>query len=185
MIANSQLGTITMKTLDRNLLKTKQETVSLSSFCYLYSEMLQYAHKNSAGISELETKLSEYGYRVGIRLYELHCWRERISKRESKLINMLTFICSNVWKIIFSKPADALEKGTDSPDEFFIIDNEPLLTKYISVPREFSSLNPGAFIAGMLEAILDTSQFPCQVTAHSTSNDNWPIRTTVFLFINY
>jgi hypothetical protein len=146
--------------------------------------MLQYAHKNSAGISELETKLSECGYRVGIRLYELHCWRERLSKRESRLINILSFIYTSVWKIIFGKQADALEKGTENQDEYWIIDNEPLLTKCISVPREFSSFNPGAFIAGMLEAILDSSQFPCQVTAHSTSNETWPIRTTVFLFIN-
>ena len=59
-----------------------------------------------------------------------------------------------------------------------ITDNEPTLTKFISVPKDSSSLNPGAFIGGMLEAILDSSNFPCQVTAHSTGNDQWPIRTT-------
>ena len=173
-----------MKILDRNLNKTKQETVSLSSFSYLFSEMLQYAHKNSSGISELETKLSEYGYRVGIRIFELHCWRERLAKRESRLLNILSFIYTSVWKIIFGKQADSLEKGTENQDEYWIVDNEPLLTRFISVPREFSSLNPGAFVGGMLEAILDSCQFPCQVTAHSTSNENWPIRTTVNFISN-
>ena len=40
-----------------------------------------------------------------------------------------------------------------------ITDNEPLLTKYISVPRESSSLNCGAFVAGLVESVLDASQF--------------------------
>lgn len=72
-----------------------------------------------------------------------------------------------------------------------ITDNEPLLTKYISVPRESSSLNCGAFVAGLVESVLDASQFvsfkknsfqkPCSVTAHSTSTDAFPTRTTILI----
>jgi hypothetical protein len=40
-----------------------------------------------------------------------------------------------------------------------ISDNEPVLTKYISVPRELSQLNCNAFLAGVVEAILDSAQF--------------------------
>lgn len=40
-----------------------------------------------------------------------------------------------------------------------ISDNEPLLTKFISVPKEFAALNCGAFIAGVVEGILDGAQF--------------------------
>ena len=72
------------------------------------------------------------------------------------------------------------------PCNFYIIldmitDNEPLLTKYISIPRESSSLNAGAFMAGIIESTLDASQFPCQVTAHSTSSDLFPTRTTFLI----
>lgn len=45
-----------------------------------------------------------------------------------------------------------------------ISDNEPVLTKYISVPRELSQLNCNAFIAGVVEAILDSAQFVSRCT---------------------
>lgn len=40
-----------------------------------------------------------------------------------------------------------------------ISDNEPILSKYISVPKELSQLNCNAFVAGIVEAVLDGCQF--------------------------
>lgn len=40
-----------------------------------------------------------------------------------------------------------------------ISDNEPVLTRYISVPKELSQLNCNAFVAGIVEAVLDGCQF--------------------------
>jgi hypothetical protein len=40
-----------------------------------------------------------------------------------------------------------------------ISDNEPILTRYISVPKELSQLNCNAFVAGIVEAVLDGCQF--------------------------
>lgn len=62
-----------------------------------------------------------------------------------------------------------------------ITDNDPPLTKFISIPRESSALNCGAFVGGLVEAFLDGSGFPCQVTAHSTSTDAFPTRTTILV----
>ena len=42
-----------------------------------------------------------------------------------------------------------------------ISDNEPIISKFISVPKDLASLNCGAFLAGIVEAILDGSQFVC------------------------
>lgn len=48
-----------------------------------------------------------------------------------------------------------------------IIDNEPLVNRYISVPRDMSQLNCAAFVAGIIEGVCDGSAFPARVTAHS------------------
>jgi hypothetical protein len=40
-----------------------------------------------------------------------------------------------------------------------ISDNDPLISKYISVPKELSELNCNSFLAGIVEAILDGAQF--------------------------
>eukprot|EP00842_Homolaphlyctis_polyrhiza_P003972 jgi/Hompol1/4576/HPOL_003721-RA len=198
--------------LERNLNKTKGAEVSLSAFAFLFSEMLQYAQKRVNGIQDLEKKLSDFGYRVGIRMLELIVWRERNAKRETRVLGVLYFINTTVWKSLFGKQADSLEKGTDNEDECryklatpivyyptianmqiaatdMISDNEPSITKFISVPRELSSLNCGAFIAGVVEAILDGCQFvrasytgsPARVTAHSTGSDQHPCRTTILI----
>jgi hypothetical protein len=41
-----------------------------------------------------------------------------------------------------------------------------VVNKYISVPKDKSSLNPAIFTAGIIEAVLTLSGFPCKATAH-------------------
>lgn len=40
-----------------------------------------------------------------------------------------------------------------------ILENEPVVNKFISVPKEMSQLNCAAFTAGIIEAILDGAMF--------------------------
>ncbi|KAJ3099056.1 TRAPP subunit trs31 [Phlyctochytrium planicorne] len=167
--------------LDRNLNKTKASEVSLGSFAFLFSEMVQYAQKRVGGISDLEKKLSDYGYRVGVRILELTMWRDKNAKRETRVLGILYFINTTIWKVLFGKAADSLQKSTDSDDEYMIIDNDPILNRFISIPKELSSLNTGAFIAGVIEAVLDGSHFTARVSAHSTSSDEFPLRMTILI----
>ena len=57
--------------------------------------------------------------------------------------------------------------------------NDPVVNRFISVPKDFSQLNCGAFLAGMVDAILDGSQFPARVTAHNVKDA--PGRTTLLI----
>jgi trafficking protein particle complex subunit 5 len=57
------------------------------------------------------------GYRVGQRVLELIVWREKNSKRETRILGILQFIHTVVWKTLFGKPADSLEKSRDHDDE--------------------------------------------------------------------
>ena len=42
-----------------------------------------------------------------------------------------------------------------------IIDNDPIVTRSISVPRELSQLSCSSFTAGIVEAVLDGLGFVC------------------------
>ena len=53
------------------------------------------------------------GGHVGQRIVDVLFIRERNAKREIRLINVLVFIKSSVWKALFSKEADNLESATD------------------------------------------------------------------------
>ncbi|KAF8323010.1 TRAPP complex subunit trs31 [Clavulina sp. PMI_390] len=170
---------------DRNLNKTKNSQVSLSAWSFMFSEMIQYTQKRVNGIGDLERRLNTIGYRVGMRVAELLAWRNEGSskapKREIRLRDTLLFVHTQVWKAVFGKPADAVEKSVEKDDEYMIIDNDPIITKYISIPKEMSQLNCSAITAGIVEAVLDGLGFPARVTAHSVPTDAFPQRTTILI----
>ncbi|KAF8454330.1 NO signaling/Golgi transport ligand-binding domain-containing protein [Terfezia claveryi] len=166
---------------DRHLNRSKGAELSKASFAFLFGEMVQYAQKRVSGIQDLEKKLNAHGYSVGQRLLELLVWREgRSGKRETRVLGILQFITNTLWRAIYNKPADALEKSRDHEDEYMISDNDPMVNTYISVPKEMNQLNCAAFQAGIIEAVLDSCMFPARVTAHSVPNETWPGKT-VFL----
>lgn len=151
--------------LDRPLSRGKSD-ISLSSFAFLYSEYVQYCTNRVTTIPDLQNKLAQLGNSVGFHLVEILNYREKNPKRENKLINTLLFLKGSVWKSLFGKEADKLERADDDEKTYLIIENEPLVNRYISVPKDKSSLNCAAFMGGIVEALLNHSGFPCKVTAH-------------------
>lgn len=144
--------------------------VSLSAFAYLLSEIVSYSQSRVKSVPNLESRLSDVGYPVGVRLLELISWRDKPGKREVKIVGILSLISKELWKALFGKQADSLEKSiVDGREVYMIIENETLITKFISVPRDFGNLNIAAFVAGIVHGILDAADFPPEsVTAFST-----------------
>ncbi|RAL37732.1 hypothetical protein DM860_000426 [Cuscuta australis] len=135
--------------LDKPLSKGKQE-VSLSAFAFLFSELVQYNQTQVDNIAELERRLEDAGYAVGARVLELLCHREKGNRRETRLIGILSFVHSTVWKVLFGKIADSLEKGTEHEDEYMISEKELLVNRFISIPKDMGAFNCGAFAAGIV-----------------------------------
>jgi hypothetical protein len=53
-----------------------------------------------------------------------------------------------------------------------LFDNDPMVNQYISLPKELSSLNCAAFVAGIIEGVCDGAGFPTEgVTAHSVGDE--------------
>lgn len=195
----------------RPLNRSKTAELSQASFAYLFSEMVSYAQKRVTGIQDLEKRLvylpisllfqsvalsnrfSKYrlnlqGHPIGLKLLDLLLIREppRSQTRPLNIISLLHFIKINVWQHLFGRQANGLEKSSsaETPDEYMIIDNEPLVNAYISVPREMSQLNCAAYVAGIIEGVCDGAGFPARVTAHTVGGkeegEMWPGKT-VFL----
>jgi trafficking protein particle complex subunit 5 len=104
-------------------------------------------------------------------MYELVTLRDAKMKREIKIVNILTFIQSTMWKVLFGKTADSLEKDTSDEDKChpppfcapnptdMISDKDPLVNRFISIPRDLQGLNCAAYIAGIVRGILDAADF--------------------------
>ena len=63
-----------------------------------------------------------------------------------------------------------------------IVDNEPLVNQYISIPKEMSQLNCAAFVAGVVEGVCCGLGLKAEVSAHNAGEVGgmWPGKT-VFL----
>ncbi|XP_046344690.1 trafficking protein particle complex subunit 5-like isoform X1 [Haliotis rufescens] len=159
--------------LDKNLGKGKPEPlypekpgVNIATFALLFSEIVQYCQNRVYTVPELQNKLAELGQHVGSHLLDVLFLREKGFKREIKLLQMLIFIKSNVWKTLFGKEADKLEHANDDERTYYIIEKESMVNKFISVPKDKGNLNCAAFTAGILEAVLNGANFPAKVTVH-------------------
>ena len=131
--------------------------------------MVQYHQNRVDSISELERRLEATGYGVGLRVLELLAYRSREYRRETKLMNLLQFISTQVWKSLFQKPADSLERSIDHADEYMIVDYSPITSTYVSVPADFGGLSVDSYLSGIIAGILEGAVFPARVTAHSVA----------------
>eukprot|EP00301_Raphidiophrys_heterophryoidea_P000559 c10279_g1_i1.p1 GENE.c10279_g1_i1~~c10279_g1_i1.p1 ORF type:complete len:210 (-),score=53.70 c10279_g1_i1:340-924(-) len=156
--------------LDKPVSKGKSE-VPLSTFAFIFSELVQYSQTRVSNTSELETRLIEAGQQVGARMLDVVCFRDKNSKREIRIVDMLKFISSTVWKALFGKNAESLERSTDNEDEYMICEKESLVNRFISVPKDMGHLNPASFVAGIVKGVLDSANFSARVTAHFVSTD--------------
>lgn len=152
-------------TLDRSLQKTKGDA-NLSTFALLFSEMVQYSQNRVDNIHDLQTKLTDFGKHVGIRVLDLFFLRLGKDKREVRLTSMLVFIQKTFWKFLFNREADSLEQHTQEANVYYLIERECLVNKFISVPKDKGSLNCASFVSGIVEGVLCSSGFNCKVATH-------------------
>jgi len=82
-------------------------------------------------------------------------------------MSILQFVSSAVWKSLFGKAADSLERSIDHSDEYMIVDYEPITSSFVSVPSDLGQLSADAYISGIIAGVLEGSGFPARVTAHT------------------
>jgi trafficking protein particle complex subunit 5 len=144
-------------------------------------------------------RLNAQGYPLGLRLLDLLLSRTPTSSsqpptnRPTRILSLLQFITTTLWRHLFNRPADALERSAANPAEYMITDNDPLVSQYVSVPKEIRDFNPGALVAGIVEGVCDGAGFSTSgvrgqgVSAHWAGEEGveggdrmWPSKT-VFL----
>lgn len=99
---------------------------------------MQYTQSKVKSADDFERRLETAGYGVGLRLLEYLSARDRLHRRETRVVNMLQFLCDVVWKFLFNKAADGLERSVDAEDEYMVRRRHPLLST--PVPSLFSEL---------------------------------------------
>lgn len=146
--------------LDRPLPKQRGE-VSESAYLYLFSEVVQYCQTRAQTPDEFKERLAAVGHSMGVRHAELLAYRSTRLQRFTDLTEALKFVSSTAWKALFGKEADGLEKVTGSKSTYYISDDSLLINKYVA---KDASATCAAFVAGIVQGILDGASFRVKVT---------------------
>jgi len=120
----------------------------------------------------LEQRLASSGYGVGFKILELLAYRNRETKRETRIMSILQFVSSSVWKSLFGKPADSLERSIDHADEYMIFDNNPITSNFVSVHQSSAD----AYISGIIAGVLEGAGFNARVSAHTVQVEEGEMR---------
>ena len=125
-----------------------------------------------------ESALSKSGLSVGETLLELYSYRESSGKplkRETRVIGILQFVASVVWRNLFGRNATSLEKSVEAFDEYMIHETSPITNAYVHAPGGKGAVNVAAYLGGIIEGIIKGAGFGCCVETH------WGEGKTVFL----
>ena len=145
---------------------TRDKQVALSTFSYVFSEIVQYQTTKIRSAAELETNLEKMGKDLGKRVLDALFHRDRLTKRELTEVGILKFISTTAWKALWGKEADSLERSNDREDEYMVVDSAPLVNQFVSVPANLGALDCAALMAGVIAGILDGAFFAAKCTAH-------------------
>ena len=144
----------------------RDKQVALSTFSYVFSELVQYQTTKIRSAAELETNLEKMGKDLGKRVLDALFHRDRLTKRELTEVGILKFISTTAWKALWGKEADSLERSNDREDEYMVVDSAPLVNQFVSVPANLGALDCAALMAGVVAGILDGAYFSAKCTAH-------------------
>ncbi|KAF1395045.1 hypothetical protein PFLUV_G00007460 [Perca fluviatilis] len=67
-----------------------------------------------------------------------------------------------MWRALFGKEADKLEKANDDYKTYYIIEKESIINMYISVPNENSTLNCAARLLANKHGVVSNVVTCCQ-----------------------
>lgn len=71
-------------------------------------------------------------------------------------ITLLQFIQDTVWKYMFGKKADDIQKINEDDSSYAIIDNEPLIASLV-LPAKFNE-----FICGIIKGVVESANYKCE-----------------------
>lgn len=112
-MGSSSGSNVTKSILEMSLTQARGE-VNMDAYLLLFSELVSYCRDRVESVMALQDKLSQLGYRIGRRALELVLAREKVPRRETRLLNILNFIALTLWTFLYGKQADSLKKVRDS-----------------------------------------------------------------------
>ncbi|KAH0788428.1 trafficking protein particle complex subunit 5-like [Histomonas meleagridis] len=156
-------------------LPDKSTKIPKSTFALLFGEVVQYCHQKVDSLDQFAKQLQAMGYPIGCTVLEVLSQGSQSLKRPAKEVPMLILIKEKIWPFLFGNQANDLEQQLDDPNCYMIYDEKPMVVQFISHPQDIKNhFSCCSFVAGIIEGILCSAGFACQVSTHPSPAPNAP-----------
>lgn len=142
--------------------KLMDQAIGISTFGHLFNEYFQYCQRQASSFEMCEKMLTDLGRRVGPKVFSMCVlWQKSLLQDKTspttnvfnKAENVLKFIREDVWKFLFNRQADDLQKLIQVQNEYYLIEKTPIIDYYVSFPKDYQGVQPSLFLAGIIESI--------------------------------
>lgn len=141
--------------------------ISLDSFLILFNEVVKHFYRGH----DLNTELRNFGFPIGCSLVEV--FEEKkvgVEIKNTNIKDAIQYILGTMWKKIYGKKMTKLEYDPEK-SEYYMYEDDPPLTKYISRTESISPSSCCNFNAGIIEGMLKQYGHDCNVAAYSVLDD--------------
>ena len=147
--------------LDRKL-KPSIGKVSHNAFSWLMMAVVQNLRQKVRTSEQLEAKLKELGYPIGLRVFPLLISRQKQPRRPLAIEEALDLVGRVLWPWLTGEVLHEQRVQQDTRT-YYLHDTTSLVDRFISSPIS----NCSGFIAGIVEGFLDAGDFRCVVSGYA------------------
>lgn len=113
------------------------------------------SHGSTLNISQVPSSEEMYSY-ISASSINLEESGVISNLKHLSFITLLQFIQDTVWKYMFGKKADDIQKINEDDSSYAIIDNEPLIASLV-LPAKVNE-----FICGIIKGVVESANFQCE-----------------------
>lgn len=120
---------------------------------YKYIDNL--SHGSTLNISQVPSSEEIYSY-ISATTVELEESGVIKNLKHLSFITLLQFIQDTIWKYMFGKKADDIQKINEDDSSYAIIDNDPLIASLV-LPAKVNE-----FICGIIKGVVESANYKCE-----------------------
>lgn len=113
------------------------------------------SHGSTLNISQVPSSEELYSY-ISASSIDLEESGVLSNLKHLSFITLLQFIQDTVWKYMFGKKADDIQKINEDDSSYAIIDNEPLIASLV-LPAKVNE-----FICGIIKGVVESATYKCE-----------------------
>lgn len=130
----------------------------------IYGSLVNSLLEMTEDVNEVNSKLDEIGYRIGLRLAHEFA-REKNLERVDTAEKLIKDVLIKNWQTIAGKNSSSRADYTKQNENTFVMTFQPsIFTEYVTIPELYNGIQYTAMLPGALKGIFEIFHYEAEVT---------------------